>query len=178
MLVKNILDDMDLTYRSVELGMAELDQPITKAQKETLGNLLKIWRLTLIDNSREILVEKIKNSIINMIHNDNSVCAVKTSRYLSNYLNYNYTYLANVFSEETGTCLRDFIIAHRIEKVKEMLIHETLSITEIAWKLNYSSVAHLSNQFTKITGCSPREFKKSSGIFFTPLEKVGMLEMA
>ena len=176
MLVEKILVDMELPFNKVELGLVELKQPITKPQKDILKNVLKIWGLFLVEDNKEILVEKIKNSIINMIHNDASICSVKTSRYLSHYLNYNYTYLANVFSEETGICLRNFIIAHKIEKAKEMLIYEGLTVTETAWKLNYSSVAHLSKQFTKVTGLSPSQFKKNTCRLFIPLEEIGMLE--
>lgn len=176
MLVKKILDEMELEYNKVELGVVELKQPITKSQKNSLKNILKLWGLVMIEDNNEILVEKIKHSIINMIHNDTTICSIKTSSYLSNYLNYNYTYLANVFSEETGICLRNFIIAHKIEKAKEMLIYEDLTVTEIAWKLNYCSVAHLSNQFNKVTGLSPSQFKKNTGKLFIPLEEIGMME--
>ncbi|MEP7108751.1 MAG: helix-turn-helix domain-containing protein [Ferruginibacter sp.] len=176
MLVKKILDQMELVYDSVELGVVELKRALTKAQKDTLKNSLKIWGLVLIDDPKKVLVEKIKNSIINLIHNDTTICSIKPSSYLSEYLNYNYTYLANVFSQETGTCLSDFIIAHKIKKAKEMLIYEGLSVSEIAWKLNYSSVAHLSNQFTRIAGLRPSQFKKNNGNLFIPLEQIGRLE--
>jgi AraC-like DNA-binding protein len=176
MLVKKTLDEMELQYNKIELGAVELKHPITKPQKDILKNILKLWGLIVIEGHNEILVEKIKHGIINMIHNDATICSVKTSSYLSHYLNYNYTYLANVFSEETGVCLRDFIIAHKIEKAKEMLIYEGLTVTEIAWKLNYSSVAHLSNQFTKVTGLSPSQFKKNTGKLFIPLEEIGIME--
>lgn len=176
MLVKKILDDMELEYTLVELGVVELKQPISKPQRESLKDILKIWGLGLIEDHKVILVEKIKNSIINMIRNDDIISSLKTSHYLSHYLKYNYTYLANVFSQETGICLRDFIIAHKIEKVKEMLIYEGLTVTEVAWKLKYSSVAHLSNQFNKVTGLSPSQFKRNTGKLFIPLEQIGMLE--
>jgi AraC-like DNA-binding protein len=176
MLVKKILDDMQLEYTKIELGVIELKQLISKSQKDSLKEILNIWGLVLIEDNKEILVEKIKNSIINMIRNDAIICSIKTSHYLSHYLNYNYTYLANVFSEETGVCLSDYIIAHKIEKAKEMLIFEGLTVSEIAWKLNYSSVSHLSNQFNKITGLRPSQFKKNTGKLFTPLEQIGMLE--
>ena len=167
---------MELEYTLVELGVVELKQPISKPQRESLKDILNIWGLGLIEDHKVILVEKIKNSIINMIRNDDIISSLKTSHYLSHYLKYNYTYLANVFSQETGICLRDFIIAHKIEKVKEMLIYEGLTVTEVAWKLKYSSVAHLSNQFNKVTGLSPSQFKRNTGKLFIPLEQIGMLE--
>ena len=176
MLVKKILDDMDLEYNRIDLGQVDLRLPLAKYQKEVLKERLDTWGLSLIEGNKEILVEKIKNSIIDMVHNDADICSFKTSHYLSRYLNYNYTYLANVFSQETGICLSDYIIAHKIEKVKEMLIYEDLTISEIAWKLNYSSVAHLSNQFIKITGLRPSQFKKNNGKAFIPHEQIGMME--
>lgn len=176
MLVKKILDDMQLPFDSIELGAVELKHTLTPTEKEHLKDTLALWGLQLIDNNKEILVEKIKNSIIQLIRNDNNISSAKTSRYLSKYLNYNYTYLANVFSQETGVCLSDFIIAHKIEKAKEMLIYEGLTVSEIAWKLNYSSVAHLSNQFNKITGLRPSQFKKNPAHLSIPLEQIGLLE--
>lgn len=175
MLVKKILDDMQLPFNSIELGVVDLKHALTVSDKEKLKDTLALWGLQLIDNNKEILVEKIKNSIIQLIRNDNNISSAKTSEYLSKYLNYNYTYLANVFSQETGVCLSDFIIAHKIEKAKEMLIYEGLTVSEIAWKLNYSSVAHLSNQFNKITGLRPTQFKKNSVKISVPLEQIGLL---
>lgn len=177
MLVEKILHDIHLEYINVDLGVVNLKYPLAISQKDALRDILKVWDLVLIEDNNEILVEKIKNSVISLIRDDaSSICTIKISHYLSRNLNYNYTYLANVFSQETGICLRDFIIAHKIEKVKEMMIYEELTVTEIAWKLNYSSVAHLSNQFHKITGFRPSQFKKNSGRLFIPLEQIGMRE--
>ncbi|MEO6722165.1 MAG: AraC family transcriptional regulator [Ferruginibacter sp.] len=178
MLVKKILDDMGVAYYKIELGFADLKQPINHQQKQTLKSTLQIWGLELLEDSKEILVEKIKGSVIKMIRDDTEISPVKTSHYLSRYLHYNYNYLANVFSQETGICLSDYIIAHKIEKAKQMLMDENLTVSEIAWKLNYSSVAHLSNQFVKVTGLRPSQFKKSRQNLLTPLELVGMMEVA
>jgi len=176
MLVKKILDDMELKYCQVNLGEVDLKYPITDIQKEQLALTLNSWGLELIDGNKDILVDKIKRSVIKMVHEDFMLSTLKTSHYLSANLNYNYTYIANIFSQETGICLRDFIIAHKVEKIKEMLIMEGMTVTEIAWKLNYSSVSHLSNQFTKVTGQSPSKFKKGNNVRLVPLENVGMLE--
>ncbi|MEO6729866.1 MAG: AraC family transcriptional regulator [Ferruginibacter sp.] len=176
MVVCKVLDDLELEYTKVELGLVEFKQVITPGQRDSLKKILSFWGLSITEDHNEILVEKIKHSVINMIHNDPAISSIKTSYYLSHYLNYNYTYLANVFSQETGTCLRDFIIAHKIERAKEMLVYEGLTVTEIAWKLNYSSVAHLSNQFNKITGFSPSQFKKNPGKSFIPFEQMAILE--
>lgn len=178
MLVKKVLDDLGIGYSKVELGVAELKKPLSTLQKSQLKASLHVWGLELLEDNKGILVEKIKSSIINMIHNDATICSIKTSHYLSHYLNYNYTYLANVFSQHTGICLSDYIIAHKIEKAKEMLLYDNLTVSEIAWKLNYSSVAHLSNQFAKVTGVRPSQFRKSTKKLFTPLEQVGIMEMA
>jgi len=170
-LVKKILDDLSIPYHHVEHGHIELKSPIANNQKNLLKEELKSWGLALIEGNKEILVEKIKHSIIDMIRKDAAICSIKTSHYLSHNLNYNYTYLANVFSQETGICLSNYIIAHRIEKAKEMLIYEGLTVSEIAWKLNYSSVAHLSNQFIKVTGLRPSQFKKNNNkTFVHPVE--------
>lgn len=176
MLVKKILEDMQVKFHQVNLGEADLLLPLTKYQKEQLAITLNNWGLELIDGNKDILVDKIKRSVIKMVHEDSMLSTLKISHYLSQNLNYNYTYIANVFSQETGICLRDFIIAHKVEKIKEMLIMEDLSVTEIAWKLNYSSVSHLSNQFSKVTGVSPSKFKKESNVRLIPLENVGMLQ--
>ena len=178
MVVKKVLDDLGINYAKVELGFVELKQSISAQQKTRVKEKLLAWGLDLLEDHKGILVEKIKSSIINMVRDNSMICSFKTSHYLSHYLNYNYTYLANVFSQETGICLSDYIIAHKIEKAKEMLLYEDLTVSEIAWKLNYSSVAHLSNQFTKVTGLRPSQFKKSTKKVFIPLDQVGIMEMA
>lgn len=176
MLVKKVLAEIGLESVSIELGVVELKTPLTTEYATVLKERLASWDLEMIEDHKEILVEKIKRTVIDMIRNDANISAYKTSHYLSHYLKYNYTYLANVFSQETGICLTDYIIAHKIEMAKEMLVYEGLTVTEIAWKLNYSSVAHLSNQFNKVTGYRPSQFKKNTDKLFVPLEHIGMLE--
>ena len=178
MIVRKILDDIGIEYWNVEFGLAKLKQPINEAQKKLISNALRLWGLEILQDSTGILVEKIKGSVMKMIRDDETVNRLKTSHYLSRNLHYNYTYLANVFARETGICLSDYIIAHKIQKAKEMLMYENLTVSEIAWKLNYSSVAHLSNQFVKITGMRPSIFKKSGQKTFSPLEHLGMMEVA
>ena len=178
MLVRKILDDIDVKYWKVYLGVAELKHALNDEQKQKLKDTLAIWGLELMEHGKGILVEKIKSTVITMLENQEVAGSLKTSCYLSRHLHYNYAYLANVFSQETGTCLSDYIIAIKVEKAKEMLTYEDLTISEIAWKLRYSSVAHLSNQFAKVTGLRPSQFKKSSRKLFTQLEPVGMMEVA
>lgn len=121
--------------------------------------MLLLSGLELLDDKRAILIERIKNVIVQMIHYEDDLPKVKFSVYLAEQLNYDYTYLANIFSETQGTTIEHYIILHKIEKVKELIIYDELNLTEIAGKLHYSSVAHLSNQFKKVTGLTPTYFK-------------------
>jgi AraC-like DNA-binding protein len=125
-----------------------------------------------MDDKRAMLIEKIKNVIVEMVHYTDELPKVNFSDYLSEKLNYDYTYLANLFSETEGTTIEHFIIMHKIERVKELIIYDELNLTEIAWKLHYSSVAHLSNQFKKITGLTPSFFKSLKHKKRRTLEKV------
>lgn len=173
---KKILDKMGIAYVNIDLRSIELLEPLSANQLQNLKDILKVCGVEIMEDHKEILVEKIKSSVIEMVKDNSCISALKTSYYLSKYLKYNYTYLANVFSQFTGICLTDFIIAQKIEKAKEMLVYEELSVTEIAWKLNYSSVAHLSNQFTKVTGLRPSQFKKINRNALNIFEQNSMLE--
>jgi AraC-like DNA-binding protein len=119
-----------------------------------------------------VLIERIKNAIVEMVHHPNELIKINFSDYLSEKLNHDYTYLANLFSEVQGTTIEQFIISHKIERIKELIIYDELNITEIAWKMNYSSVAHLSNQFKKVTGLSPSHFKKLKNKRRIPIEEL------
>lgn len=159
MVVKSELEKLGLHYRTVELGEAETIEDITKGQLEQLRAGLKKTGLELMDDRKSILVEKIKALIIEMVHYTDEQIKTNLSDYLMEKLNYDYTYLANLFSEVKGTTIEQFYLSHKIEKVKELLVYNELSLTEIAYKLHYSSVAHLSNQFKKMTGLTPSHFK-------------------
>ena len=160
MMVKEELKRLGIKYLVVELGMVEILEDLTQEQREQLKvNLLKSG-LELLDNKKSILIEKIKNVIIEMIHYSNELPKVSHSEYISEKLGYDYTYLANTFSEVRGITIQQFIINHKIEKVKELLLYDELNLTEISYKLHYSSVAHLSNQFKKVTGLSPSFYKQ------------------
>jgi AraC-like DNA-binding protein len=160
MLVKEELLKLGLNYIVVDLGMVEILEDISPDQKEELKkNLLKSG-LELLDDSRSILIDKIKTAIVDMIHHSDELPSTNYSDYLSEQLGYDYTYLANIFSEVKGTTIQNFIILHKIERAKELLLYNELNLTEISYKLHYSSVAHLSNQFKKVTGLSPSFFKK------------------
>jgi len=160
MFVKEELEKLNLNYTSVDLGVVEVQDNITDEQIEMFANRLMKGGLELLDDKKNILVEKIKNVIIEMIHFSDELPKVNDSDYISEKLNYDYTYLSNTFSDVKGMTIQKYIIMNKIERVKELLLYDELSLTEIAWKLNYSSVAHLSNQFKKITGLTPTYFKE------------------
>ncbi len=160
MLVKEELKKLGIMHAIVDLGTVEVDGDITQEQHDLLKvNLLKSG-LELLDDKRSILIERIKNVVVEMIHYSDELPKVNYSDYISDKLGYDYTYLSNVFSEAKGITLQQFIIMHRIEKVKELLIYDELNLTEISYRLQYSSVAHLSNQFKKVTGLSPSFYKQ------------------
>jgi len=160
MVVKDELQNLGLNLVSVDLGMVEILEEMTTAQREQLSvNLLRSG-LELLDDKRAILIDKIKNVIIEMVHYADELPSTNYSEYLSQKLGYDYTYLSNMFSEVKGITIQQFIILHKIEKVKELLLYDELTLTEISYKLQYSSVAHLSNQFKKITGLSPSFYKQ------------------
>jgi len=160
MAVKEELKKLGLHFIVVDLGEVEIMETISADQREKLKISLIDSGLELMDDKRAVLIEKIKNTIIEMIHHSDEMIKTNFSDYLSEKLNHDYTYLANLFSEVQGTTIEHFIINHKIERIKELIIYDELNITEIAWKMNYSSVAHLSNQFKKVTGLSPSHFKQ------------------
>jgi len=159
MVVKSELEKLGLHHITVDLGEAEILEEISAEQQTCLSIALEKSGLKLMDNKKNILVEKIKTVIIELVHYTDGQIKINLSDYLSEKLNYDYTYLANLFSEVKGTSIEQFYLAHKIEKVKELLVYDELNITQIAWKLHYSSVAHLSNQFKKMTGLTPTHFK-------------------
>ena len=160
MMLKEELKKLGLKYVIVDLGMVEILEDITQEQRDLLKvNLLRSG-LELLDDKRSILVEKIKNVIIEMIHHSDEEPVVNYSDSISEKLNYDYTYLSNIFSEVKGITIQQYIIINKIERVKELLLYDELNLTEISYKLHYSSVAHLSNQFKKITGLSPSFYKQ------------------
>ena len=160
MAVKEELKKMGLHFIVVDLGEVDIMENISADQREELNRGLQVSGLELMDNKKSMLIEKIKNIIVEVVYNTEEALKTNLSNYLSNKLNHDYTYLANLFSEVQGSTIENFYITHKIERVKEMLVYHELNLTEIAYRLNYSSVAHLSNQFKKYTGLSPSHFKK------------------
>jgi AraC-like DNA-binding protein len=159
MVVKEELKKLGINHVSINLGQVELPEQIEPARLEELRVALKNSGLELMDDKKSVLIEKIKDIIIEMVHYEDEMPKINFSDYLTEKLDYNYTYLANLFSETEGVTIEHFIITHKIERVKELIIYDELNLTEIAWKLGYSSVAHLSNQFKKVTGLTPSFFK-------------------
>ena len=160
MVVKDELAKLGLHYTTVELGEADILENISVVQHDQFRDALLKSGLELMDDKRSVLIEKIKNVIIELVHYSEEPLAIKFSEFLSQKVHHDYTYLANLFSEVQGTTIEKFFIAHKIERVKELLVYNELNLTEIAYLMHYSSVAHLSAQFKKITGLTPSHFKQ------------------
>jgi AraC-like DNA-binding protein len=173
MAVKTELKKLGLHFIVVDLGEVEIMESISTVQREQLKAGLLSAGLELMDDKRAVLIERIKNVITEMIHYSDDVPKVNYSDYISEKLNYDYTYLSNIFSEVKGITIQQFIIIHKIERAKELLLYDELNLTQISYKLHYSSVAHLSNQFKKITGLSPSQFKQLKHSSRTPIEELG-----
>jgi AraC-like DNA-binding protein len=160
MVVKEELKKLGLHYIIVELGEVEIFEQISGEQHDNFKVALQRSGLELMDDKKSMLIEKIKNIIVELVHYSEEPLEVNFSEFLSKKLNHDYTYLANLFSEVQGTTIEKFLITHKIERVKELLVYNELNLTEIAYRMNYSSVAHLSSQFKKITGLTPSHFKQ------------------
>ncbi|MBK7477557.1 MAG: AraC family transcriptional regulator [Haliscomenobacter sp.] len=173
--VKEALKNLGVHFIIVDLGEVEIMEDLSQEQRTQLKEGLLLTGLELMDDRKGILIERIKNAIVEMVHHSDDNPKTNFSDYLSEKLNYDYTYLANLFSEVQGATIGQFIIAHKIERIKELITYGELNMSEIAWKMNYSSVAHLSNQFKKITGLTPTHFKQLKDKRRSPLEKIGNL---
>lgn len=158
--VKDELKKFGLHFIVVDLGEVEIMEELSLQQQEQLKESLLRCGLELMDDKKAILIEKVINAITEMIHHTDDALKINFSDYISKKLDYDYTYLSNLFSAVKGITIQQFIIIHKIEKAKELLLYDELNLTEISYKLHYSSVAHLSNQFKKITGLSPSRFKQ------------------
>ena len=174
MAVKEELRKLGLHFIVVDLGEVEIMENISAEQREPMKAALLISGFELMDDKKAILIEKIKTAVIEMVHHSDEAIKTNFSDFLSEKLNHNYTYLANLFSEVQGTSIEHFIIAHKIERIKELIIYDELNITEIAWKMNYSSVAHLSNQFKKVTGLTPSHFRQLKDKRRISIEDIGI----
>jgi AraC-like DNA-binding protein len=171
--VENELKVLGLQAVNVELGVAEIVEDISEETRGELRSSLLKSGLELLDDKRSILIESIKNVIVEMIHHSDELPSKNYSEYISEKLNYDYTYLSNIFSAVRGVTIQQYIIINKIERVKELLLYNQMNLTEIAHKLHYSSVAHLSNQFKKITGLTPSFFRALKKARSQNLEDVG-----
>jgi AraC-like DNA-binding protein len=175
MVVKAELTKLGLQYTMVDLGEAEIQENISKEQLAQIKIALLKSGLELMDDKKSVLIQKIKNAIVELVHYSEEPLVMKFSEFLSHKLSHDYTYLANLFSEVQGTTIEKFYIAHKIERVKELLVYNELNLTEIAYQMHYSSVAHLSSQFKKVTGLTPTHFKQLRNKRRTMLEDVGII---
>lgn len=172
MVVQSELEKMDLTVKNIKLGEVTLEKELTREEKTKLDHALIPLGFEVIDNKKSRIIEKIKNVIIDLVHHQNSDIKTNLSDILSDKLHHEYNYLSNLFSEVEGTTIEKYFIAQKIEKVKELLVYDELSLSEIAFRLNYSSVAYLSNQFKKVTGLTPSYFKQIREDRRKPLDEV------
>jgi AraC-like DNA-binding protein len=159
MVVKDELTKLGLHLTTVELGEVDIMENISALQHDQFRAALLRSGLELIDDRKSVLIQKIKNVIIELVHYSEEPLSINFSEFLSQKLQHDYTYLANLFSEVQGTTIEHFMIAHKIERVKELLVYNELNLTEIAYQMHYSSVSHLSAQFRKVTGLTPTHFK-------------------
>lgn len=171
--VKEVLKELGLHFIVVDLGEIEIMEDITDEQRAALKLGLLDSGLELMDDKKAILIERIRILITEMVHHADELPQINYSNFISQKIGYDYTYLSNIFSEVKGITIQQFIIINKVERVKELIIYDELNITEIAWKMNYSSVAHLSNQFKKITGLTPSHFKQLKEKRRTPIEEIG-----
>lgn len=174
MAVKEELRKLGLHFILVDLGEIEIMENISDKMRKQLKAALHVSGLELMDDKKAVMIEKIKNVIVEMIHHSDEFPKTNYSDYISNKLGYDYTHLADTFSETIGYTIQQFIIIHKIERIKELITYDELNISEIAWKMNYSSVAHLSNQFKKVTGFTPSHFKQLKKKRRIPLEELGI----
>jgi AraC-like DNA-binding protein len=176
--VKAQLNKFGLHYSVLELGQVEFKDDIPPDVLKDLGKALLIVGFELMDDQKTILIEKIRNIVIEMIQDSEELPKINYSEYISSKLDYDYTYLSNLFSEVTGTTIMNYIIAHKVEKIKELLLYNELTLTQISYQLSYSSVAHLSAQFKKVTGLTPTYYKQLRHKKRIALEDVGKQNMA
>jgi AraC-like DNA-binding protein len=171
-IVKEELKKLGLHFILVDLGVVDIMENITLNDRIALKAALFESGLELMDDKKAMLIEKIKNVIVEMVHHTEEMPKINFSHFLANKLSYDYTYLANLFSEVQGITIEHFIINHKIERIKELIIYNEMNITEIAYNMNYSSVAHLSSQFKKATGLTPSHFRLLKDKKRNPIEEI------
>ncbi|MGB3607377.1 helix-turn-helix domain-containing protein [Psychroserpens sp.] len=154
------LDEINIKYNVLAFGEIEILEPLTKSRHEAIKNALEPYGIIIIEDHKKIMIQKIKDAIIDLVNDDDETIMVKSSVYLAERLNQNYGYLSNLFSEMTFSSIENYIILQKIERTKQLMATTTMTLTDIAFKLNYSSVAHLSSQFKNTTGITPSAFQR------------------
>lgn len=172
LVVQNELEKLDFKIKNIRLGEVTLENDLTSEDKQKIENVFEPLGFEVIDDKKGRIIEKIKNTIINLVHHQEQDLKTNLSDVVSEELHHDYNYLSNLFSEIEGTTIEKYFIAQKIEKVKELLVYDELSLSEIAFRLNYSSVAYLSNQFKKVTGLTPSHFKQVKEDKRKPLDKL------
>lgn len=172
MVVGNVLNELQLPTLNITLGEIMLEAPLTAAQTEKLDEKLTQLGFQIIDDRKSQLIERIKNIIIGEVHHTDEQRNTNLSQHLAAELHHDYNYLSTLFSEITGTTIEKYHISQKIERVKELLTYNQLTLSQIAWDMGYSSVAHLSNQFKKVTGFTPSYFKSIADQQRRPLDEV------
>lgn len=172
MAVQGELEKLHIQTKNIQLGEVTINGELSSEQMSKLSQNLTVLGFEIIDDKRSFLVERIKNIVIEAIHHKDSPLKINFSELISKELNHDYNYLSHLFSEVEGITIEKYVIAQKIEKVKELLVYDELSLSEIAYQMNYSSVAYLSNQFKKVTGLTPSHFKQIKENKRKPLDKV------
>ncbi|WP_207799038.1 helix-turn-helix domain-containing protein [Taibaiella soli] len=160
MVVEQILKRLDIPFHNVQLGEVDTEEELAAAKLESLDNQLHAVGFSLIDDRKQRMIEQIKNLVVKMVHQSADLPRQNFSDFLSTQLHYDYTYLSNLFSDVEGTTIEQYIIRQKIERAKELLVYDELTLSEIADQMGYSSVAHLSSQFKKVTGLTPSHFRQ------------------
>lgn len=173
MAVRRELESLGLTFKNIQLGEVELAHDLTVVQLQTIREKLSALGFEVLDDKKARIVEKIKNTVVSLIHrNEEDAYNIKLSALLEEKLHKDYHYLTTLFSSVEGITVEKYVILQRIERVKEMLMYDELSLSEIAYQMGYSSVQHLSQQFKKITGLTASDFRKLKENNRKPLDKI------
>ncbi|MCD6178703.1 MAG: helix-turn-helix transcriptional regulator [Bacteroidales bacterium] len=170
--VRAILDEMNIPTIDVQLGEVWLKRELQEDEREVLKSKLEDVGFVLLDDAKKQLIEKIKTLLISLVHNSDGEMNLNYSTYLSESIGKDYRYLSNLFSSQLGMTIEKYIIQLKVEKIKEYISYDELSISEIAYKMNYSSPAHLSRQFKQVCGLSPKEYKNQMGNQRKPLDQI------
>jgi len=172
MVVQNEINKLGIAIENIRLGEVTLEKELSNSERDALERVLVPLGFQVIDDKKSRIIEQIKNIIIDLVHYQDNGAKTNLSDILNEKLNHDYNYLSNLFSQVESTTIEKYFIAQKIEKVKELLVYDELSLSEIAFRLNYSSVAYLSNQFKKVTGLTPSHFKQIKENKRKPLDKV------